>query len=169
MIQKALLDAKEQGSLIWQATYGVMFMAVPHQGSPGADYATLLTHIAKVTTPINAKALNQLKTHSADLQELSIRFGSIQRDLHIVSVLEADATLLLSRFGRGSVLVIFIFLRHCLVLSAYYVYRLFPHNRPDLISEKRYIVSLVPTIELSASSQMTKTLNFSRSLRAYNR
>lgn len=141
-------------------------MAVPHQGSPGADYATLLTHIAKVTTPINAKALNQLKTHSADLQELSIRFGSIQRELHIVSVLEADATLLLPKFGRGSLLVIFISLRLCPVLSAYYVYRLSPHNQPDSISEKRCIVSLVQIIKLSASSQMTKTLNIFRLLKA---
>lgn len=84
-------------------------MAVPHHGSPSADYATLLTHVAKVVGPLSNQKLKQLRAHSGTLMDLSTRFGNIQKKLCLISVLESERTLLLPQLGKGSVLVIFAF------------------------------------------------------------
>jgi hypothetical protein len=101
------MDAKEQESAIWRSAFGVMFMAVPHRGSPIADYATLLTNVAKVVGPLSKEKLKQLKTHSETLMDLSTRFGNIQKHLRLISVRESESTLLWPQLGKGSVLVIF--------------------------------------------------------------
>ncbi|KAF2177518.1 WD40 repeat-like protein [Zopfia rhizophila CBS 207.26] len=105
LIKRALLNAKEQDSPIWPATVGIMFMGVPHQGSSAADYMTLLTSIAKIATPFTDIKLKELRANSDDLLELSNRFGSIQKKLRIISVLESERTAM-PGVVRGSALVV---------------------------------------------------------------
>ncbi len=94
--------AKDTGDPIVDATYGCMFMAVPHRGSEGADWGTMMSSIANIATPLSTTALEQLQRDSNDLQLLMNRFGNIQERLYFVSVMEAESTKL---FARGSILV----------------------------------------------------------------
>ena len=102
---KALLNARDQEDPLYDATHGIMFMGVPHRGAPGADYATMVTSIAHLATPLSTNALNQLRKDSKDLLNLSIRFGNIQESLMFVTVMEGESTKLSSWVGRGSLLV----------------------------------------------------------------
>ena len=87
------------------ATYGCMFMAVPHRGSESADWASIISGIAKLGTSLSTVALEQLQRDSKDLQTLSTRFGNLVESLMFVSVMEAESTKLASNLPRGSVLV----------------------------------------------------------------
>ncbi len=84
-----------------------MFMAVPHRGSPSADYATIMINIANLVSPVTKSAVQQLGQDSNVLLDLSIRFSNLQESLMFVSVLEAEPTRLASWLGRGSILVCF--------------------------------------------------------------
>ncbi|KAI9823617.1 MAG: hypothetical protein M1832_002398 [Thelocarpon impressellum] len=106
VIKNALLTAKDQGDPIADATFGVMFMAVPHRGSQTADWATIISGIANLATPLSTAAIEQLKRDSGDLLNLSIRFGNMQESLMFVSVLEGERTKLASWLGRGSIEVV---------------------------------------------------------------
>ena len=87
------------------ATYGCMFMAVPHRGSESADWASIIAGIAKLGASLSTVALEQLQRDSKDLQTLSTRFGNLVESLMFVSVMEAESTKLNSNIPRGSVLV----------------------------------------------------------------
>ncbi|KAI9813330.1 MAG: hypothetical protein M1832_006345 [Thelocarpon impressellum] len=106
VIKNTLLIAKDRDDPVAAATFGIVFMAVPHRGSPSADYATIVSSIASLATPLSNGALEQLRRGSKDLLDLSIRFGNLQESLMFVSVLEADSTPLASWLGRGSVQVV---------------------------------------------------------------
>ncbi|CAN9235268.1 unnamed protein product [Alternaria alternata] len=107
VIKAALLEAKERGNPAWNAVLegGIMFMAVPHGGADLAYFASSVGKIANLYSPTNTKMLNQLKSDSRDLWDLSRRFGNIQKNLRLASVLEAGRTPL-SEGRRGSTKVV---------------------------------------------------------------
>ncbi len=97
-----LLIAVDQDEPIAAATCGVMFMAVPHRGSPNADYATIISGIVNLAARLSTGASEQLRQSSKDLLDLSSRFGNIQESLKFVSVLEGESTRQASWLGQGS-------------------------------------------------------------------
>ncbi|KAI4688369.1 hypothetical protein J4E81_007965 [Alternaria sp. BMP 2799] len=107
VIKMALLEAKERSNPTWDAVRngGVMFMAVPHGGAAAANLAANLANIANLYAPTNTTMLRQLNLKSPGLYDLSRRFGTLQKELRLVSVLEAGRTPI-PKSMRGSIQVV---------------------------------------------------------------
>lgn len=101
---QALLKARDQNNQLLEATFGIMFMGVPHNGADVANFATHLTAIVKIVVPLSDVNLDELKRDSRALADLSDMFGSIQDRFFYISVFESEKTAFPFMI-RGSVMV----------------------------------------------------------------
>lgn len=66
------------------STYGVLFLATPHQGGEGVHLAQIMTRVFSVVSYTNPKLLEQVQRHSTWLQDLQARYNSISGDFETV-------------------------------------------------------------------------------------
>jgi hypothetical protein len=73
------------------ATTGILFLGTPHQGSNIADFAaSLLAPLQQLTSLVNTKLLNNLRTDAPQLFDMSRDFWAEYADLDIVCFYEKE-------------------------------------------------------------------------------
>lgn len=105
---QAVLKAKDQNDPLLEATFGIMFMGVPHNGADIANFVMHLTDIVRIAVPLSTVNLEELKRDSRALADLSDQFGHIQDQFFYISVFESETTAF-PYMARGSVKVFFFF------------------------------------------------------------
>ncbi|WJG37392.1 uncharacterized protein FOBCDRAFT_149100, partial [Fusarium oxysporum Fo47] len=87
IIKSALLHADtaqvghlERQKAVKLSTYGLLFLATPHQGGQGVSIAKIITNILSTVTYTNKKLLDRIEPNSEWLQDLQSRYNSISQD-----------------------------------------------------------------------------------------
>ena len=65
------------------STYGIIFLGTPHQGTRGAEFASILLNIQKITRPVNDALVKHLWRNSEALEQQLSQFVSISKDIVI--------------------------------------------------------------------------------------
>jgi hypothetical protein len=76
---------------ILDATIGVVFLGVPHQGAPNTSFAEVAVNIANAVVSVNKINLHDLDVDSRHLQDLSTHFSSLE-GFKIITVFESNKT-----------------------------------------------------------------------------
>jgi len=108
VVKQALVTAKNNDTYkdIRDATYGLVFFAVPHQGGHGATLGAIAKNIiVSLTGESRNDLLESLRQNSLFQENQANLFKHQLEDYHIVSIFEDQPTKFTKFFGRATSLV----------------------------------------------------------------